>query len=50
MAKRMTRYILTYNYVDIIVQKEEIMGVSGCIEHTTVLTQIFRQAREGKVS
>lgn len=48
MANRMTRYMLDNNYVDIAVQKGGVPGVSGCIEHTSVLTQIIREAREGK--
>lgn len=34
--------------MDIAVQKGGVPGVSGCIEHTSVLTQIIREAREGK--
>ena len=48
MANHMTRYMLDNNYVDISVQKGGVPGVSGCIEHTSVLTQIIREAREGK--
>lgn len=49
MANRMTRYMLqlTNNYVDIVVQKGGVLGVSGCIEHTSVPTQIIREVREG---
>lgn len=45
----MTRYMLqlTNNYVDIVVQKGGVLGESGCIEHTSVPTQIIREVREG---
>jgi hypothetical protein len=46
LAKRITRYMLDNKYIDIAVQKGGIPGVSGCIEHTSVLTQIIREARE----
>lgn len=48
MANCMTRYMLDNNYVDKAVQQGGVPGVSGCIEHTSVLTQIIREAREGK--
>nr|XP_034324819.1 uncharacterized protein LOC117689102 [Crassostrea gigas] len=45
-ANRMTRYMLDNNYVDKAVQKGGVPGVSGCIEHTSVLNQIIREARD----
>ena len=42
LAKRMTTYI------DIAVQKGGVPGVSGCVEHTSVLTQIIKEAKEMK--
>lgn len=45
----MTRYMLTNNNVDIAVWKGGVPGASGCIEHTSIPTQIIRQAREEKV-
>ena len=36
LAKRMTNFILSNNYVDIFVQKARIPGFSGCIEHKAV--------------
>lgn len=48
MANRMTIYMLTNNYIDIAVKKGRVPGVSGCIEHSSVLTQIIREARKEK--
>ncbi|XP_069114421.1 uncharacterized protein [Argopecten irradians] len=48
LARRLTKYMLDNKYIDISVQKGGIPGVSGCLEHTSVLTQIIREARENK--
>ncbi|CAC5418513.1 unnamed protein product [Mytilus coruscus] len=48
LAKRMTNYILSNNYIDIAVQKGGVPGLSGCIEHTSVLSQIIREAKDSK--
>ena len=48
LARRMTNYMLGNQYIDIAVQKGGVPGVSGCIEHTSVLTQIIREAKESK--
>eukprot|EP00064_Thunnus_orientalis_P013279 superscaffoldBa00002137_g13316 len=36
------------NYIDASVQKGGISGVPGCLEHTGVVTQLIREARENK--
>ena len=48
LAKRMTTYMLNNKYIHIAVQKGGVPGVSGCVEHTSVLTQIIREAKEMK--
>jgi hypothetical protein len=48
MARRMTTYMLANHYIDVAVQKGGIPGVSGCLEHTGVLTQIIREVRKNK--
>ncbi|XP_062568263.1 uncharacterized protein LOC134230448 [Saccostrea cucullata] len=48
LARRMSRYMLENQYIDIAVQKGGVPGVSGCIEHTSVLTQIIRETKESK--
>ena len=40
--------MLSNDYIDITAQKGGIPGVSGCIEHTSVLTQIIKEAKENK--
>ena len=40
--------MLGNQYIDIAVQKGGVPGVSGCIEHTSVLKQIIREANESK--
>ena len=47
-ARRLTAYLLRNNYMDIAVQKGGIPGISGCVEHTSVLTQIIQEAKENK--
>lgn len=44
----MTDFLLKNGYIDTSVQKGGIPGVSGCLEHTGVVTQLIREAREGK--
>jgi hypothetical protein len=46
LAKRMTSYMLSNKYIDTAVQKGGIPGVAGCIEHTSVVTQIIKEAKE----
>ncbi|VDI54010.1 Hypothetical predicted protein [Mytilus galloprovincialis] len=48
LLKRMTNYMLSNEYIDIAVQKGGVPGVSGCIEHTSVLSQIIREAKDSK--
>ena len=40
--------MLANRYLDTSVQKGGTTGVSGCIEHTGVLRQLIREAREDK--
>ena len=48
ISKRMTNYMLGNEYLDVSVQKGGVPGFSGCIEITGVLTQLIREAAEGK--
>ena len=45
LAKRLTTYMLGNKYVDTSVQKGGIPGFSGCVEHTSALTQLLHEAR-----
>ena len=44
MSQRMTAYMLENNYLDVSVQKDN----RGCLEHTSVLTQLIKEARDNK--
>lgn len=46
IAKRLSNFLLSNRYIDTSVQKGGIPGVSGCLEHTGVVTQLIREARE----
>jgi hypothetical protein len=47
MAKHITAYLLKNNYIDIVVQKGVVVpGLSGCLEHTCMISEIIKAARE----
>lgn len=46
IAKRLSNFLLSNRYIDKSVQKGGIPGVPGCLEHTGVVTQLIREARE----
>lgn len=48
LSKRITQFWLANNYIDTSVQKGGIPGVSGCIEHTSVLTQLIKESVKNK--
>ncbi|KAL7850072.1 hypothetical protein SRHO_G00194210 [Serrasalmus rhombeus] len=48
VARHLTDYILRNSYIDTSVQKGGIPKVLGCLEHTGVVTQLIREARENK--
>ncbi|KAK7901244.1 hypothetical protein WMY93_018013 [Mugilogobius chulae] len=48
LASRLTEYFLKNKYIDTSVQKGGIPGVPGCLEHTGVVSQLLREARENK--
>ncbi|XP_061878077.1 uncharacterized protein LOC133630482 [Entelurus aequoreus] len=48
IARRLTDYLLKNSYINTSVQKGGIPEVSGCLEHTGVVTQLIREARENK--
>lgn len=48
VAKRLAVFFLKNAYIDTSVQKGGIPGVPGCLEHTGVVTQLLREARENK--
>ncbi|KAJ3585391.1 hypothetical protein NHX12_014110, partial [Muraenolepis orangiensis] len=48
VSKRLCTYLAENNYIDTSVQKGGISGMPGCLEHTGVVTQLIREARENK--
>ena len=48
LARRLTDFLLKNTYIDTSMQKGGIPGVPGCLEHTGVVAQLIREAREGK--
>lgn len=43
----MMEFLLGNAYIDTAVQKDGILIVPGCIEHTGVVTQLIQEARKG---
>lgn len=48
LSQRLSDYLLKNQYIDPSVQKGGIPGVPGCLEHSGVVTQLIREAREGR--
>ncbi|KAK7915663.1 hypothetical protein WMY93_011424 [Mugilogobius chulae] len=48
VSRRLCSFLGKNNFVDTSVQKGGVPGVSGCLEHTGVVTQLIREARENK--
>lgn len=48
MAQRLTDFLLKNVYIDTSVQKGGVPGVPGCLQHTGVVTQLIREARENR--
>ena len=47
-ARRLLTFALANNYIDTSIQKGGIPEVSGCLEHTALLSQLIREAKTGK--
>ncbi|KAJ3605966.1 hypothetical protein NHX12_028009 [Muraenolepis orangiensis] len=48
VSNRLCTYLAENTYIDTSVQKGGISGMPGCLEHTGVVTQLIREARENK--
>ena len=48
LARRMTSYMTGNSYVDTSVQKGRVPGFSGCVEHTSVISQLINEAKVNK--
>ena len=47
-ADRITGFLTDSGYIDPAIQKGGIPGVSGCLEHTSILSQLIREAKAEK--
>ena len=47
-SDRITDFLVGSGYIDPAVQKGGIPGVSGCLEHTSILSQLIREAKAEK--
>ena len=47
-ADRLLKYALANQYIDTTVQKGGVPDVSGCMEHTSVISQMIREAKAEK--
>ncbi|XP_052268194.1 uncharacterized protein LOC127869580 [Dreissena polymorpha] len=48
LARRLTSFLTGNKYIDTSVQKGGVPGFSGCVEHTSAITQLIREAKEGR--
>lgn len=48
LARRLTTYLTTNGYIDTTVQKGGVPGFSGCVEHTSAISQLIREAKVNK--
>ncbi|XP_028310814.1 uncharacterized protein LOC114468234 [Gouania willdenowi] len=48
VSRRLSTYLEQNTYIDTSVQKGGLSGMPGCLEHTGVVTQLIREARENK--
>ena len=47
-SDRITKYVMANHYIDSGIQKGGIPGVSVCLEHTAILSQLIKEAKEKK--
>ena len=50
LARRLTSYVIQNNYIDRSVQKGGVPGVPGCIEHSSVIWEALKRAKENRLS
>ena len=48
LSRRLSDFFLGNSYIDTSVQKGGVAGMPGCLEHSGVLTQLLREAKEKK--
>ena len=47
-AERLLKFAIVNECIDTSIQKGGVPGMSGCLEHTAVISQLIREAKEGK--
>lgn len=47
-AERLMKYALANGYIDTTIQKGGVPETAGCLEHTAVISQLIREAKESK--
>ena len=45
-SERILDFALANGYIDTSIQKGGVPGVSGCLEHTAVVSQLIREAKK----
>ncbi|KAG1925127.1 hypothetical protein F2P79_025744 [Pimephales promelas] len=48
LAKRLTSYMTQNQYINTSIQKGGVPGFSGCLEHTSMITQLIQEAKQKK--
>ena len=48
--ERIMDFVLENEYIDTSILKGDVSGISGCLEHTTVISQLIREAKKEKKS
>lgn len=48
LARRITTYMMQNHYINPSIQKGGIPGFSGCLEHTSMITQLIQEAKRKK--
>jgi len=47
LAMRLTSFLTDNAYINTYIQKGGVPGFSGCVEHTSAITQLIREAKSG---
>ena len=50
VAKRLTTFLLRNGFIDPSVQKGGVPGYSGCLEHTSAISQLIKEAKKDRRS
>nr|XP_033488803.1 uncharacterized protein LOC117260806 [Epinephelus lanceolatus] len=48
LARRITSYMTQNHYINTSIQKGGIPGFSGCLEHTSMISQLIREAKQNR--